>query len=47
MICQFDSLHGDEPEIDAIARQCAEEFEAENADKWKYSDERLEIYEHE
>lgn len=39
--------YGDEDEIDAIAKQCAEEFEAENADNWKYSDDRLGDYEHE
>jgi hypothetical protein len=38
--------HGDEDEIAAEARRCAEEFEAEHADDWKYSDERL-GYEHE
>lgn len=39
-------FHGDEGEIAAEARRCAEEFEAEHADDWKYSDERL-GYEHE
>lgn len=40
-----DNVHGDEPEIEAIARQVAEEYEAEHADDWKYKD--LECYEHE
>ena len=31
--------HGDEDEIAAEARRCAEEWEAEHADDWKYSDE--------
>jgi len=38
--------HGDEDEIAAEARRCAEEFEAEHADDWKYSEERLSCYEH-
>jgi hypothetical protein len=33
--------HGDEDEIAAEARRCAEEFEAEHADDWKQSEERL------
>jgi hypothetical protein len=36
---------GDEDEIDAEARRCADEYEAEHAGDWKYSDERL-GYEH-
>lgn len=28
--------HGDEDEIAAEARRCAEEYEEENADNWKY-----------
>jgi hypothetical protein len=43
----MDGWHGDEPEIAAEARRCAEEYEAEHADDWKYSDERLSDYEHE
>lgn len=41
--------HGDEDEIAAEARRCAEEYEAEHADDWKYTDERLNNgdYEHE
>lgn len=35
---RYDNLHGDEPEIAAEARRCAEEYEAEHADDWKYSD---------
>jgi hypothetical protein len=42
---RYDNLHGDEPEIAAIARQVAEEYEAEHADDWKYQD--TEVYEHE
>jgi len=37
--------HGDEDEIAEEARRCAEEYEAEHADDWKYSD--MESYEHE
>lgn len=39
--------HGDEDDIAAEARRCAEEYEAEHADDWKYSEERLGVYEHE
>ena len=35
--------HGDEDEIAAEARRCAEEYEAEHADDYKYTGE----YEHE
>jgi len=40
----LNEFHGDEPEIAAEARRVAEEFEAENADNWKY--EERESYEH-
>jgi len=33
--------HGDEDEIAAEARRCAEEFEAEHADDYKYTEEWL------
>ena len=33
--------HGDEDFIAEEARRCAEEWEAEHADDWKYSDDRL------
>jgi hypothetical protein len=40
----LNEFHGDEPEIAAEARRVADEFEAEHADDWKYTD--LETYEH-
>jgi len=40
----LNEFHGDEPEIAAEARRCADEYEAEHADDWKYTD--LETYEH-
>lgn len=45
---RYDNLHGDEPEIAAEARRCAEEYEAEHADDWKAERENtdLETYEH-
>lgn len=43
---QRDEYHGDEQEIIEEARRCAEEYEAEHADDWKYSEERLSCYEH-
>lgn len=33
--------HGDEDEIAAEARRCAEEYEAEHENDWEYSEERL------
>ncbi len=39
---RLDNVHGDEDEIAAEARKCAEEWEAEQADNWKN-----EGYEHE
>lgn len=33
-----DKFNGDEFDIEAEARQCAEEYEAEHADDWKYED---------
>lgn len=41
----WQECHGDEDEIQAEARRCAEEYEAEHADDYKYTD--LESYEHE
>ena len=42
---QRDEYHGDEQEIIEEARRCAEEWEAENADNWKYQNK--EVCEHE
>lgn len=39
--------HGDEDWLAAEARECAELYEAEHADDWKYSEERFNCYEHE
>lgn len=36
---RYDDLHGDENEIAAEARRCAEEYEAEHADDYKYTEE--------
>ena len=41
----LNEFHGDEPEIAAEARRCADEYEAEHADDYKYTD--LESYENE
>ena len=38
---RYDNLHGDEPEIEAEYRARQEAYEAENAEDWKYSEERL------
>ncbi len=35
---RYDSLHGDEDEIEAEQQECKQAYEDEHADDWKYEE---------